>query len=158
MRYRVILACLLLIALAVFSSPSPVRADDGPDNDLIVQIHRIARNTDKAASQARALDWTAVALGVVNAAILAAVAAKLLGHDLPSVGALDPRIGIIRRRQRAIARDLTTLNDRLEMYLKTTDEGRKGLADALQAITGRTRSLSAEIDQVLPPEPPPTAG
>lgn len=148
----------MLIALAVFFWASPVRADDGPDNDVIVQIHRIARNTDKAASQARALSWAAVALGIVNAAILAGVAAKLLGHDLPSLGAIDPRIGIIRRRQRAIARDLTTLNDRLELYLKTTDEGRKGLAEALQAITGRTRTLSAEIDQVLPPEPPPVAG
>ena len=158
MRYRVILACLLLLALGLFSWTSPVRADDGPDNELIVQIHRIARNTDKAASQARALSWAAVALGVVNAAILAAVAAKLLGHDLPSVGALDPRIVLIRRRQRAIARDLATLNDRLEMYLQMTDEGRKGLAEALQAISGRARAASAEIDQVLPPEPPPMAG
>ncbi len=157
MRYRVISAYLFLV-LGVLCWTSPVRADAASDSDLIVQIHRIARSADKAASQARALGWVAVALGIVNAAILAVVAAKLLGHDLPSIDVIDPRIGMIRRRQRDIARDLTTLNDRLEMYLKTTEDGRKGLTDALQAISERTRASSAEIDQVLPPEPPPTAG
>ena len=131
----------LILAAGVVLSVRPSRADNPP----VTQILEHSQHADKAAVQARALGWAAVALGGINLLIIALVVLRLAGVGPTLLGSGEWPVRAIRRRQAALAKSIGELN----AHFEDVDADRKQMSELMQAINEQLRMTEEDIEATI---------
>ena len=138
MKLRTCLHILLPLGAAVWIG----LLAHGAAADTTADILEHAAHSDQAASQARAIGWSALAIAIVNLGVLLYIVLRLMGRGWSLLGDAEWPVRSLHRRQVAIGRSLAELN----AHFQDVDVDRQQLGEILRTINERVEGTNRDVE------------